>query len=171
MVTTRGQLAKEAEAAAAPTYTIEPAVDLVDPFANLFPSALLRAWDDEPIHVVELAMREMSYAIRSKKDWHLKRRQPHIVANWRKEAGNRISDSAWDYMIQELDDYERVMDPQKGISVSCVDGIWEAAKLLPTSLRSSLMKRIEELRQLPEKEKDYHPGSNGKVRVSSRLNG
>jgi hypothetical protein len=41
--------------------------------------------------------------------------------------------------------------------------VWQADGQVPESLRKSLLREVAKLENVPEKDKDWHPGSNGQV--------
>jgi len=60
-----------------------------------------------PLSKLELKLRELSGAIRSKPQWFEKRNNPEIVAKWKQEALEQgISEEGFNFVIQELDFYD-----------------------------------------------------------------
>lgn len=45
------------------------------------------------------------------------------------------------------------------LQVSCVDGTWHSDRLIPALLREELIRNVKPLEDVPEQDKDWHPGS------------
>ena len=67
----------------------------------------------------------LSYALRSKEDWQSKRLDSAIASKWAEEAGSqvilggRLSKECVDIVIQELDTFQKLLDSETGMQVSC----------------------------------------------------
>ncbi|KAF9021581.1 hypothetical protein BDZ89DRAFT_1042723 [Hymenopellis radicata] len=134
-------------------------------------------WGDVPRCRLELRMCELSASIRDKKAWQEKMKNPEIMAKWRHEALNqpfperrsayvpewRLDAGMVDYVLEELDGYAKLIDADTGIEVACYERIWKSDALVPASLRQRLLDAVFALEDVPELEKDWHPGSNGQV--------
>lgn len=46
---------------------------------------------------------------------------------------------------------------------SVVRGSWESESLLSEDVHNKLLEEVNKLKQIPEEEKDWHPGSDGQV--------
>ena len=115
-----------------------------------------------PKTVLELRLAALSAAIRAKRDWQTKRRDPVIVEKWRQEANiQHISADQFQYVIDELNYYEKLCSD--AIEVADVDGVWKSSSLLPDKLRTEFANHVASLANVPEREKDWHPGSEQKV--------
>ena len=67
------------------------------------------------------------------------------------------------YVIAELGHYAALRDAPAGIEVSAVDGVWQSDTLVGERLRSRLREAVRVLEEVPEAERDWHPGSDGQV--------
>ena len=47
--------------------------------------------------------------------------------------------------------------------MSAVDGVWQNDELIPMDIKQSLIECAKKLENVPEDEKDWHPGSNEQV--------
>lgn len=104
-------------------------------------------------------MHALSAAIRNKPDWHIKRLNPTIVAKWRQEAAaQHITPAQFKFVIDELAYYDKLRNGT--IEVADVDGVYKAIELFPSDLRSEFSRLVDVLADTPEKDKDWHPGSN-----------
>lgn len=73
----------------------------------------------------DIDMQGLSYAIRSKPDWHIKRKDPVILAKWRTEALEQaaqqgdggLTEAMIDYTLAELELHERDLGDAAGIRV------------------------------------------------------
>ncbi|MFD9457628.1 DUF4246 domain-containing protein [Streptomyces sp. NPDC059985] len=112
----------------------------------------------------ELEMMECSSHIRAKPGWFDKMRDADIVARWTQEALSQgLTEAQVRYVLAELVHYAALRDARTGIEVSAVDGVWQSDSLIDDELASRLRRAVEVLEQVPEDEKDWHPGSDAQV--------
>ncbi|MGW9370015.1 DUF4246 domain-containing protein [Streptomyces xanthophaeus] len=112
----------------------------------------------------ELQMMRCSSHIRSKPGWFDKMHDGDIVARWTREAvGQGLTEAQVRYVLEELRHYAALRDGRTGVEVSAVDGVWQSDALVDDKLRSRLRDAVRVLEQVPEEEKDWHPGSDGQV--------
>ncbi|WP_331728458.1 DUF4246 domain-containing protein [Streptomyces sp. NBC_00158] len=112
----------------------------------------------------ELEMMECSAHIRAKPGWSDKMHDAGIVARWRQEAlAQGLTEAQVRYVIAELGHYAALRDGRTGIEVSAVDGVWQSDSLVDEELRSRLREAVRPLEEVPEAERDWHPGSDGQV--------
>ena len=112
----------------------------------------------------ELAMMRMSALIRAKPEWHVKVNDPDIVAKWTREAADQgMTQAQIRYVLAELAYYAGLRDERTGIEVSGVDGAWQSDELIGDELRSRLREAVRVLEDVPDAERDWHPGSDGQV--------
>ena len=105
-------------------------------------------------------MMSISSSIRGKPNWEEKSKDPAIFSKWKHEAD--ASDDIMQYIKDELEWYKSMKDGL--MEISGVDGIWQADGLIPDDLTTSLSKGVEKLENVPDNEKDYHPGTDNQVR-------
>ncbi|MFE7138855.1 DUF4246 domain-containing protein [Streptomyces sp. NPDC057644] len=112
----------------------------------------------------ELQMMRCSAHIRAKPGWFDKMDDPEIVARWTREAvAQGLTDAQVRYVLAELAHYAALRDAETGIEVSAVDGVWQSDTLVDDGLRSRLREAVRVLEEVPEAERDWHPGSDGQV--------
>ena len=112
----------------------------------------------------ELAMMQLSALIRGKPDWQVKMNDPQIVAKWTREAGEQgMTQAQISYVLAELAYYAERRDERTGIEVSGVDGVWQSDVLIDDELRSRLREAVRVLEDVPDADRDWHPGSDGQV--------
>ncbi|WP_078967931.1 MULTISPECIES: DUF4246 domain-containing protein [unclassified Streptomyces] len=112
----------------------------------------------------ELQMMRCSALIRSKPEWFDKMNDPDIVARWTREAIDQgLTEAQVRYVLAELAHYAALRDGRTGIEVSAVDGVWQSDALVDDGLRSRLREAVRVLEEVPEAERDWHPGSDGQV--------
>ena len=68
-----------------------------------------------------------------------------------------------DYVLKELDGFAKLRDEATGIEVANYERIWKSDALVPSDLRGRLLQAVATLENIPEDQKDWHPGSNGQV--------
>ncbi|MFF3349084.1 DUF4246 domain-containing protein [Streptomyces sp. NPDC002779] len=112
----------------------------------------------------ELEMIQCSAHIRAKPGWFDKMNDADIVARWTQEAvAQGLTEAQVRHVLAELAHYAALRDGRTGIEVSAVDGVWQSDTLVDDELRSRLREAVRVLEEVPEAEKDWHPGSDGQV--------
>ncbi|MFD6419944.1 DUF4246 family protein, partial [Streptomyces sp. NPDC060194] len=112
----------------------------------------------------ELEMTRCSAHIRSKPGWFDKRNDAEIVARWTREALEQgLTEAQVRYVLDELAHYAGLRDERTGIEVSAVDGVWQSDALVDDALGARLRAAVRVLEDVPEDERDWHPGSDGQV--------
>ncbi|POX48425.1 DUF4246 domain-containing protein [Streptomyces sp. Ru71] len=118
----------------------------------------------KPRTLRELEMMECSSHLRAKPGWFDKMNDAGIVARWTQEAMDQgLTAAQVGYVLAELAHYAALRDGRTGIEVSAVDGVWQSDTLVDDKLRSRLREAVRVLEQVPDTEKDWHPGSHGQV--------
>ncbi|MET9536280.1 DUF4246 domain-containing protein [Streptomyces sp. NPDC006553] len=112
----------------------------------------------------ELEMMQCSSHIRAKPEWFDKRNDADIVARWTQEAIDQgLTEAQVRYVLAELAHYAALRDPHTGVEVSAVDGVWQSDTLVDDKLEARLREAVRVLEEVPEADKDWHPGSDGQV--------
>ncbi|KAF7328803.1 hypothetical protein MVEN_02509200 [Mycena venus] len=145
--------------------------DLRGPFTT-YPRC--EQWEAErvPKMLAELRMYRLSWNIRRKPDWQRKASDPKILAKWRREVleqqskiklDKKMTKKMVDYVLDELTGYAKIADNERGIERGCFDAIWYSDKLISKDVTERLKIAVSVLENVPETEKDWHPGSNNQV--------
>lgn len=109
-------------------------------------------------------MMECSAHIRSKPGWFDKMHDAGIADRWRQEAvAQGLTEAQVDYVLAELRHYAALRDGRTGVEVSAVDGVWQSDTLVDDELGARLREAVRALEEVPEAERDWHPGSDGQV--------
>ncbi|KAJ7071977.1 hypothetical protein C8F01DRAFT_1102053 [Mycena amicta] len=125
-----------------------------------------------PRTALDLKMCSLSAHIRQKPRWWEKIRDDAIREKWIQEAKEqqaglrrweKLSDNMLNFVMQELETYSQLRDPETGIECGPCDGVYLSDSLVPEELRQSLIVAVKPLENVPETEKDWHPGSNERV--------
>ncbi|THA46490.1 DUF4246 domain-containing protein [Streptomyces sp. A1136] len=112
----------------------------------------------------ELQMMKCSAQLRAKPRWFDKMNDADIAAKWTREAAAQgLTEAQVRYVLAELRYYAALRDGRTGIEVSAVDGVWQSDLLVDEQLRSRLCEAVRVLEEVPEAERDWHPGSAGQV--------
>ncbi|MEU3945189.1 DUF4246 domain-containing protein [Streptomyces sp. NPDC029526] len=112
----------------------------------------------------ELRMMRCSAHLRAKPGWYDKMNDSEIAARWAEEArAQGLTEAQVRYVLAELRHYAALRDPGTGIEVSAVDGVWQSDTLIDDGLASRLRAAVRVLEEVPEAERDWHPGSEGQV--------
>ncbi|MER8092440.1 DUF4246 domain-containing protein [Streptomyces goshikiensis] len=112
----------------------------------------------------ELEMMRCSAHLRAKPGWFDKRNDGEIVGRWTREAlAQGLTEAQVRYVLAELAHYAALRDGRTGVEVSAVDGVWQSDALVDDELRSRLREAVRVLEEVPEAERDWHPGSGGQV--------
>ncbi|MFF8092974.1 DUF4246 domain-containing protein [Streptomyces sp. NPDC016675] len=112
----------------------------------------------------ELQMMRCSSLIREKPGWFEKMHDADIVGRWSREAiAQGLTEAQVRFVLDELSHYASLRDARTGAEVSAVDGVWQSDTLVDEELRGRLREAVRVLEQVPEAERDWHPGSGGQV--------
>ncbi|MCB5164969.1 DUF4246 domain-containing protein [Streptomyces bambusae] len=112
----------------------------------------------------ELQMMQCSAQLRAKPAWSDKMNDAEIVARWTQEAtAQGMTEAQVRYVLAELAHYAALRDEATGIEVSAVDGVWHSDALVDEQLRTRLREAVRVLEEVPEADRDWHPGSDGQV--------
>ncbi|MFJ5708082.1 DUF4246 domain-containing protein [Streptomyces sp. NPDC093105] len=112
----------------------------------------------------ELEMTRCSAHLRAKPGWFDKMNDPEIAARWTREAVDQgLTEAEVRHVLAELAHYAALRDERTGMEVSAVDGVWQSDSLVDDGLRSRLREAVRVLEEVPEAERDWHPGSDGQV--------
>ncbi|KAJ7152942.1 hypothetical protein C8R46DRAFT_478738 [Mycena filopes] len=136
-------------------------------------------WGPQPVTLSEQGMNALSWTLRSKPEWQRKAADPEIRGKWRAEAVEQLeaavasqetsldeclmSHKMVDYVLAELADYAKIADDENGIERACFEAIWYSDRLLADDLVQRLKSAAKALEDVPDAERDWHPGSNGQV--------
>jgi hypothetical protein len=123
-------------------------------------------WKFDRLTVRELAMIRLMDAITDKPQWNEKINDENIVSKWHDEATAMplISEKAWTWCLDELRDRAKAFE--KVGHVLTLEAGSRCAKSdtnVSQDLRAELIRNVESLFSIPDHEKDWHPGSDGKV--------
>ncbi|MFB7364330.1 DUF4246 domain-containing protein [Streptomyces hydrogenans] len=117
-----------------------------------------------PRTVRELQMTRLSASIREKEGWAEKRNDAEIAARWAREAVEQgLTEAQVRYVLDELAHYAALRDARTGAEVSGVDGVWQSDTLVDEGLGARLREAVRVLEEVPEADRDWHPGSDGQV--------
>ncbi|KAI0750496.1 hypothetical protein C8Q74DRAFT_1459944 [Fomes fomentarius] len=133
----------------------------------------------DPVTLVELRMRDLSYIIRQKPRWW-KKVNDALVAKWRAEMikfdrlswrhqnirrprDDPITHTQLDYVFAELKYAASKVESTTGIHSTSVYGVHKSFSPIPTDLRQALVRGVAILESVPDEEKDWHPGSENQV--------
>ncbi|MYQ78595.1 MULTISPECIES: DUF4246 domain-containing protein [unclassified Streptomyces] len=134
---------------------------------SAFPLPFHTSRDDgstQPRTLRELEMIACSAHLRTKPGWSEKMHDTAIAAKWTREAIDQgLTEAQARHVLAELAHYAELRDARTGIEVSAVDGVWQSDTLIDAELRSRLREAVRVLEEVPEEEKDWHPGSDGQV--------
>ncbi|KAJ7145794.1 hypothetical protein C8R44DRAFT_755899 [Mycena epipterygia] len=129
-------------------------------------------WGAGPKTLAELRMYALSWAIRSKPGWRHKILDQMILEKWRKEAleqqeplplEEKMTINMVNYVLTELEGYSAISDDDHGFEVGCFDSIWYSDRAIPEELLQRLKTGVQKFENVPEEQKDWHPGSSGQV--------
>ncbi|KAH7391984.1 hypothetical protein BKA66DRAFT_525811 [Pyrenochaeta sp. MPI-SDFR-AT-0127] len=133
------------------------------------------SWDHAVLTVREKCMLFFMNQITDKPEWHFKVHDENIVARWRVEADELdwdaevieegdMSVDMFNYCIEELRAKAAVYEKTGLISVldatSCV---LKSDTTISVDMKEQLRKAVAPLEDVPNHQKDWHPGSDGKV--------
>ncbi|KAJ7284502.1 hypothetical protein C8J57DRAFT_1119396 [Mycena rebaudengoi] len=126
----------------------------------------------EPRTLAELRMCRLSAHIRQKPRWWEKMRDEAIRSKWVQEAKEQQADQPpWEkltdnmiaYVISELEGYAELRDEATGIEVGPCERTYVSGTLIPADVTEALRLAVKPLEDVPDEEKDWHPGSEDRV--------
>lgn len=142
----------------------------------MFPNLISTHWSNYPATLnyptlEEQQMKQLSWTIRQKPEWYKKYKNPEIVSKWRKEAlsqpldtGEPIREPLFDYVIEELDFYDRVREfTGNTFQIAKFDLVLFGDNCVSEKLKETFVKAAKKLEDVPEGLKDWHPGSDNRV--------
>ncbi|KAJ6787386.1 hypothetical protein PWT90_08600 [Aphanocladium album] len=145
--------------------------------AERFPALLEDDWRASTLTIRELFMLWFTEQITNKPSWQAKVYDDAIVEKWRAEADHvdwskaigyqhesPCSDAMWVYMIQELRSKAKLYGETGMIPIFDTSAaVIKSDVAISAELRRELKDTSISLEKKPEDEKDWHPGSDGKV--------
>ncbi|RXW15496.1 hypothetical protein EST38_g10359 [Candolleomyces aberdarensis] len=117
----------------------------------------------------EVAILKFINLITDKQEWHKKVFDDSIVANWRaevKSSGEDFTEKMFEYCIQELRYRAERFEPngsERGAIVVFNGKVVKSDYAISEGVKLALQSAINPLESVPEAQKDWHPGSDGKV--------
>ncbi|KAK6527301.1 hypothetical protein TWF281_010488 [Arthrobotrys megalospora] len=127
----------------------------------------------------EQYLRNFSHAVRSKPNWTEKILDRALVAKWLREAAKQDNFCPQEYEVitwdrndidfvytELVEGYKAYVEEmrEKGLPIEPdIDGVWRADGLIDEALRKELMEAVSTLENVPDSEKDWHPGSKQQV--------
>lgn len=112
-------------------------------------------------------MMEIMNRITDKPDWHKKVFDDTIAGKWKQEAlamhtdEIQVSEKMVDWCIEEVKYKADVLE--RFDCIETLEGVWKSDTIISDQLRINLLKAVAPLENVPEKERDWHPGSNNQV--------
>ncbi|KAJ3498003.1 hypothetical protein NLG97_g1461 [Lecanicillium saksenae] len=143
-------------------------------FPVLFKPDGERGWQAATLTRREVCMLKLMEDITNKPEWWTKIRNPEIAAKWKAEAVEldwasysqyadftpAMADACFEELVLKAEIYEKTdLIPVMDYS----ETVMKSDKLVPSSLWADLKRCAAILENVPDEEKDWHPGSNGQV--------
>ncbi|KAJ5141692.1 hypothetical protein N7476_004450 [Penicillium atrosanguineum] len=135
---------------------------------SLFPNALdfeEDAYDGFLYTFREILMMRVMNTITDKPDWDRKVFDESITNKWRQEvseSGQDISKAMMDWIIKELQWKTEGLKKDGIISVFDT-GVVKSDNAIPKDLKQQLIEAVAPFEDVPDDQKDYHPGTDNKV--------
>ncbi|KAL8993369.1 MAG: hypothetical protein Q9169_006402 [Polycauliona sp. 2 TL-2023] len=144
-----------------------------------FPIALIdEGYEAEVLPLRDYVIMELVNTITDKPEWHVKVFDDGIVKKWRVEVldsdglddvpesapantAMEVSARMFDWVIAEVR-YKADIFKQYHY-IEALDGVWKSDTAISDKLRKALEQAVRPLEDVPENEKDWHPGSDGQV--------
>ncbi|KAI8928093.1 hypothetical protein BC831DRAFT_135169 [Entophlyctis helioformis] len=136
------------------------------------PGVLIPEMEQPRLTVKERQYLGLLGAILSKPLWWTKFTDPGIAAKWREEAvAQGVSQRALSLLFSELaylaEHEVRTVELASGDVVTVTPGAAKCTTVsddaVPATLRDALVRQVAVLEDVPDRKKDWHPGSDGKV--------
>ncbi|KAF6763669.1 hypothetical protein DFP72DRAFT_873115 [Ephemerocybe angulata] len=147
------------------------------PDGDIFPNAILHCGGAPRLKVITIRERTMLgfiNAVTDKPEWNKKVFDQIIIEKWKEETVNLDSDTReqqmselmFSYCIQELQYRASELDTDSpgGSAVHVFPGdVYKSDSAVPEETRLALLEAVRPLEEVPDSQKDWHPGSNGTV--------
>ncbi|KAJ3550096.1 hypothetical protein NMY22_g630 [Coprinellus aureogranulatus] len=119
----------------------------------------------------EITMLNFMNTVTDKPEWVQKVFKDDIVQKWKSEAvkvdvpvEDQMTEKMFEYCIQELRYRARHHDVSPNGAIQVFPGaVYKSDSAIPRSAQEALKRTVRPLEDVPEHEKDWHPGSDGKV--------
>ncbi|GME29036.1 uncharacterized protein LTHEOB_9410 [Neofusicoccum parvum] len=137
-----------------------------------FPHAIADFFASDGVTVRERRMLDFITLITDKPEWHRKVFDDQIVSKWKSEAcrydqtsqDDFLSNAMFDYCMSELREKAATYEEKGLVAVMDAEAtVVKSDSAVPESLRQSLLKGVRPLEEVPDRCKDWHPGSDQKV--------
>ncbi|KAF8993778.1 hypothetical protein BDQ17DRAFT_1367889 [Cyathus striatus] len=118
-----------------------------------------------PVTLRELRMQHIMDELTDKPGWETKVFNKDITTKWREEissSGEDVSSTMIDFIFDELKHKAKVFT-KTGIITVFDQGVVKSDTIVPTELKVTLMEAVKSLEDVPDNQKDWHPGSDEKV--------
>ncbi|CAA7260755.1 unnamed protein product [Cyclocybe aegerita] len=114
----------------------------------------------------EFKMLQIMNQITDKPNWNIKVFDEAVAEKWKSEAlaltNEDITEAMMNWVIDELRYKASIFSQTGAVSVYTGDVV-KSDSALPESFKHQLQAAVKALEDVPEKDKDWHPGSNGMV--------
>ncbi|RJE26931.1 hypothetical protein PHISCL_00738 [Aspergillus sclerotialis] len=113
----------------------------------------------------EIMMMRVMNSISDKPKWDRKVFDEEIISKWRKEtaeSGEDITAKMMDWIIKELQ-WKAGVFQESRMFLAFDPGVVKSDTAIPSELQQALKEGVRPLENVPEVEKDFHPGSDNKV--------
>ncbi|KAJ7591995.1 hypothetical protein C8J56DRAFT_520083 [Mycena floridula] len=117
-------------------------------------------------------MLSLSGTIRQQSRWWEKMHDEGIREKWIEEVKQqqkdypeweKLTDNMISYVVGELEGYAKLRDEATGTQAGPYEGIFVSDTLISQDVADMLQTAVKPLEDVPEEQKDWHPGSNGRV--------
>ncbi|KAK2750956.1 hypothetical protein FQN57_000031 [Myotisia sp. PD_48] len=114
--------------------------------------------------VREFLIMRMVNVITDKPDWHTKVFNAEIVAKWSKEIreANDVTENMMGWIIEQVK-YKALFYQKTGLIGVYNSYVAKSDTIVPEALKLALREAVASLENVPDDQKDYHPGSNNQV--------
>ncbi|GJC80754.1 hypothetical protein ColLi_03592 [Colletotrichum liriopes] len=142
--------------------------------AGMFPSAT-DGWHASTLTHLELAMLWFIEQITNKPNWHVKVFNDDIASKWKTEVmavdwstvelkHAHFNDAMFDWCLAELREKANLYEAVGFVPVfDATTAVLKSDNAIPPEVKAELKKGAAVLEEVQEHEKDWHPGSDGKV--------
>ncbi|KAJ5376113.1 Protein of unknown function DUF4246 [Penicillium cosmopolitanum] len=145
-----------------------PKKNVFDSYAEGFPLALLPEEMEAGMYATtqrEIVMMRFMNTIMEKPEWDRKIFDTEITAKWRNEiaqSGQDVSPKMIDWIVKEVEWKAKILK-ETGIVSAFDPGVFRSDAAVPEEVRQALKDAVKPLEDVPEDQKDYHPGSDNQV--------
>jgi hypothetical protein len=128
---------------------------------KIYNKEIVKKWTNEALEDLRDEVERESYYEEDDENSNEDEDDETVLEDKRKKRIEQKIVGIFEDAIEKLYAYSKLRDGL--MEISAVDGVWQADHLVPEQVKIDLIKSVAVLENVPEEQKDWHPGSNKQV--------